>query len=106
MAPDLSQKPAFYDFIRRLLALKLIEKDEKLNLTESQKKEIKNKIKNQEQRFYEELRKYYRTVYLPEKNKFKKFDLGYATFGETFVDKEIYNRLKSEEKSLKSCRRW
>ncbi|NPV84274.1 MAG: ATP-binding protein [Candidatus Aminicenantes bacterium] len=99
-APDLSQKPAFYDFIRRLLALRLIEKDEKLNLTESQKKEIKNKIKNQEQRFYEELRKYYRTVYLPEKNKFKKFDLGYATFGETFVDKEIYNRLKSEGEIL------
>jgi len=100
LAPDLNQKPAFHDYLRRLLALKSIEGDDKLNLSEGQKKEIKNKVRNQEQRAYEELRKCYRTVYLPIKNDFKDIDLGYPTYGETFVDKEIFNRLKSEGEIL------
>lgn len=100
LAPDSSQKPAFHDFLRRLLALKSIEADEKLNLTEAQRKEIRNKIKTHEQRAYEELRKYYRTVYLPVRNDLKTLDLGFATFGETFVDKEIYNRLRNEGEIL------
>jgi len=99
-APDSSQKPIYYDFLRKLLALRSIEGDEKLNLTENQKKEIKTKIKNQEQRAYEELRKCYRNVYVPIKNGFKEVDLGLATFGETFIDKEIYNRLRSEGEIL------
>lgn len=100
LAPDLNQKPVFYDFLRRLLALKSIEADEKLNLTEAQKKEIKNKIKTHEQRAYEELRKCYRTIYLPVRNDLKTLDLGYATFGETFIDKETYNRLRNEGEIL------
>jgi len=100
LAPDSSQKPIYYDFLRKLLALRSIEGDEKLNLTEAQKKEVKNKIKNQEQRAYEELRKCYRDVYVPIKNTFREMDLGFATFGETFIDKEIYNRLRSEGEIL------
>ena len=100
LAPDLNQKPAFHDFLRRLLALRSIKVDEKLNLTEGQKKDVDNKIKNQEARVYEELRKYYRQVFVPVRNDFKKVDLGHATFGETFINKEIYNRLRSESEIL------
>lgn len=96
LAPDLNQKPVFHDFLRKLLALRSIGHDEKLNLTENQKKELKNKIKNQEQRAYEEVRKCYRNVFVPVKGNFKKIDLGFATFGETFIDLEIFNRLRSE----------
>ncbi|MGB9894266.1 MAG: AAA family ATPase, partial [Candidatus Saccharicenans sp.] len=100
LAPDSNQKPSCHDFLRRLLALKSIEADEKLNLTESQKKEIKSKVKNQEQRAYEEIRKLYRNVFLPARNDYKEIDLGFATFGETFIDKEIYNRLRSDGEIL------
>ncbi|PMP94108.1 MAG: AAA family ATPase [Candidatus Aminicenantes bacterium] len=100
LAPDLNQKPILHDFLRRLLALRSVESDEKLGLTESQKKEIKNKIKNHEQRLYEELRKYYRNVFLPARNGFRMIDLGLSTYGETFIDKEIYNRLRSESEIL------
>jgi hypothetical protein len=100
LAPDSSQKPIYHDFLRKLLALRSIESDEKLNLTESQKKETKNKIKNLEQRAYEELRKCYRNVYVPIKNTFREIDLGFPTFGETFIDKEIYLRLRSEGEIL------
>ncbi len=100
LAPDPNQKAVLNDFLRKLLALRSIEGDEKLTLTESQKKEIKNKVKNQEQKAYEELRKCYRYVYLPIKGDFKEIDLGFATFGEVFVDREIFNRLKSEGEIL------
>lgn len=100
LAPDSNQKPSYHDFLRRLLALRSIEADEKLNLTESQKKEIKSKIKNQEQRAYEEIRKLYRNVFLPARNDYREIDLGFATFGETFIDREIYNRLRSDGEIL------
>ncbi|MBC7362513.1 MAG: ATP-binding protein [Candidatus Aminicenantes bacterium] len=100
LAPDLNQRPIFHDYVRKLLALKSVDSDEKLSLTEGQKREIKNKIKNQEQRAYEELRKCYRFVYLPVRNDFKEVDLGFATFGEAFIDKEIYNRLRNEGEIL------
>lgn len=100
LTPDQNQKPVLHDFLRKLLALRSIEGDEKLNLTENQKKEIKNKVKNQEQRAYEEIRKCYRNLYLPIKGDFKEIDLGFATFGETFIDKEIFNRLRSEGEIL------
>ena len=100
LAPDSGQRPVFYDYLRRLLAMRSIQNDPHLNLTESQKKEIKEKLKNLEARGYEELRKCYRHVFVPVKNKFKEIDLGVPTFGETFVDREIFNRLRSESEIL------
>jgi len=100
LAPDTSQRPVFYDYLRRLLAMRSIQNDPHLNLTESQKKEIKEKLKSLEARGYEELRKCYRQVFVPAKNKFKEIDLGIPTFGETFVDREIFNRLRSEGEIL------
>ena len=99
---DENQKESFCDFIRRILALKSIETDKSLNLTEGQKKEVKSKIKSHEQRAYEELRKYYRRVFVPAKEGFKGIDLGVPTFGETYIDSEIYNRLRSEGEILES----
>jgi len=53
-------------------------------------------------RAYEELRKYYRWMFVPAKEGFKGIDLGVPTFGETYIDSEIYNRLRSEGEILES----
>jgi hypothetical protein len=67
---DSIQQESFFKFIRRVLALKSIDVDRRLNLTDSQKKEIKNKIKLSEERIYEEIRKCYRRVFAPLKEDF------------------------------------
>ena len=90
-----SDREIFHDYVKKLIALRNIEKDRSLNLTEGQKTEIKNKLTNYEQREYEELRKYYRRLFLPAKNGLKDIDLGLPTFGEYQIDNEIYGYLKS-----------
>ncbi len=99
---DEKQQENFYKFLRRLLALKAIEKDKKLKLTERQRRENKNKIKSYEERTYEELRKYYRKLFISAKgNGVKETDLGLPTFGsEYYIDKEIYNILRNEGEIL------
>jgi len=99
---DDNQQENFYRFIRRTLALKSIEKeDKKLNLSDSQKKEIKSKIKSSEERVYEEIRKYYRRVFVPSRDGFREIDLGVPTFGgESYIDNEIYNILRDEGEIL------
>jgi len=97
---DENQKQSFHGFIRKVLALRSIEADKSLNLTENQKKEVKEKIKLYEQRAYEELRKYYRSVFIPEKDGFKHIDLGIPQVGESHIDSEVYSRLRSEGEIL------
>jgi len=101
LCPEEDQREYFYKFIRRMLALRSIDEDQRLQLTENQDKEVKNKIKSQEIRFYEELRKYYRWVFIPEKDGFRKIDLGIPTVGEfSFLDSEVYHYLRNEEEIL------
>jgi hypothetical protein len=97
---DENNKETFYNYLRKLIALRNIEGDKSLKLTEGQKKEVKNKLKNYEQREYEELRKYYRRLFLPAKDGFKDIDLGLPTFGESQLDKEIYEYLRSQGEIL------
>jgi len=97
---DENQKEAFYNHIRKLIVLRSIEKDKSLKLTEIQKKEVKNKLKDHEQKEYEELRKYYRRLFLPAKDGFKYIDLGLPTFGELQLDREIYLYLRSQGEIL------
>lgn len=96
LCPDETYKDAFFLYTRKLLALKLIENDKKLKLTENQRKELKNKLKNYSQREYEELRRFYRKLIIPAQGGLKETDLGLATFGESFLDKEIYNYLRKQ----------
>jgi len=41
-------------------------------------------------------------MFVPAKEGFKGIDLGVPTFGETYIDSEIYNRLRSEGEILES----
>ena len=97
---DENQKESFYLYLRKFLALKSIDADKKLKLTEGQRKEVKNKLKNYEQREYEELRKLYRKLFLPAKDGYKEIDMGIPTFGESLLDKEIYEHLRSKGEIL------
>ncbi|MGC8815872.1 MAG: ATP-binding protein [bacterium] len=99
--PSQEQKTSFYSYLRKLLALKNIEKDTKLNLSESQKKDLKNKIKDYEQKEYEELRKYYRYLIVPSnRNELKKYDMGIPTFSENNLNQEIYDFLRNQGEIL------
>ena len=100
LCADENQKEAFYKYMRKLIALRNIGRDSSLKLSEGQRKEIKNKLKNYEEREYEELRKYYRRIFLPAKDGFKDIDLGLPTFGESQLDKEIYGYLRSQGEIL------
>ena len=97
---DENNKETFYTYLRKLIALRNIEQDKSLKLSEGQKNEIKNKLKSYKQREYEELRKYYRRLFLPAKDGFKDIDLGLPTFGESQLDKEIYEYLRSQGEIL------
>jgi len=98
---DEDQKESFYLYLRKFLALKSIDADNKLKLTEGQRKEVKNKLKNYEQREYEELRKLYRKLFLPAKDGYKEIDMGLPIFGESLLDKEIYEHLRSKGEIFK-----
>lgn len=92
---DSEQKEAFKRFLRKLLVLKSLNDNKRLRLADAQRKEVKNKLKSYEQRRYEELRKLYRKIFLPAKDGYKEIDIGLTTFGESLLDKEIYDILRS-----------
>jgi len=100
LCTDETQKVNFHLFLRKLLALKSIIQDKELSLTENQQNKVKKELKDYEGRTYEELRKYYRIVYLPAKNGYRQLDMGLPTFGEQFLDEEIYNYLRSQGEIL------
>ena len=100
LCQDESQKESFYLYLRKFLALKSIDSDKNLKLTEAQRKDVKNKLKNYDQKEYEELRKLYRKVFLPAKDGYKEIDMGLTTFGESSIDKEIYESLRNRGEIL------
>jgi len=91
---------ALYDYIRKLIALRSIKQDGKLQLSESQKGEVENMLKQQKQREYEEIRKYYKKLFLPNKEDFKELDMGIPNFGESKIDEEIYDYLRGQGEIL------
>ncbi len=97
LCPMDSERINFESFLKRKLAWQLVEADENLSLTPEQKKEVKAKTKKTEIEAKEHLRNLYRIVLLPSKDGFTEIDLGIPTYGaETTMDKEIYERLRSE----------
>ncbi|MBC7332703.1 MAG: AAA family ATPase, partial [Synergistetes bacterium] len=73
----------------------------KLRLSDNQKKELKDKLKKHQDREYEELRKFYRKLFIPSKEGYKEIDMGLATFGESKIDKDIYDHLRNQGEILK-----
>lgn len=103
LCPLDAERPGFENFLRGKLAWQLIEKDKTLPLTDNQRKEVKENIKKAETEDREHIRTLYRVVLLPSKGGFKEIDLGIPTYGtDISIDKEIYDRLRSEGEVLEN----
>jgi hypothetical protein len=101
LCPMNSERINFESFLKRKLAWQLVEGDKNIGLTFEQRREVKEKLKKAENEVKELLRNLYRIVLLPSKDKFTEIDLGIPTYGaETTIDREIYERLRSEGQIL------
>jgi len=100
LCTDDGQKESFHNFLRKLIATKEIESDKSLNLSHRQREEITRKLKELERREYEELRKYYRKLFVPDKNGFKEFNMGIPNIHENQLNNEVYEYLRSQGEIL------
>lgn len=92
-----SERVRFETELKRFIAWKTIERDSSLSITDEQKKEIKERLKQAEGNIRTLLRNLYRKIYVPSKDGLKEIDLGICTYGkDRSIDKEVYERLKTE----------
>lgn len=97
LCPLEAERPHFERFLKRKLAWQLIEEDKTLSLTPEQERDVREKVKGAEEESKEVLRNLYRTVLVPAKEGLKEVDLGRYTIGSGLsIDREVYERLKSE----------
>ncbi|MEO0087212.1 MAG: AAA family ATPase [candidate division WOR-3 bacterium] len=97
LLPKKEEYPNFQNTARERIAYKLLLEENTILLSEKDKKEIPKKVKESEEEVKGSVRNLYRIIYLPKKADFEEIDLGITTYGnEIIIDKEIYERLKSE----------
>ncbi len=98
-----SERPGFVNILKRRIAYEHIEKDETLNLSDEQRKEIKRELKKAEGDLKESIRKLYRTIAIPDREGFRNADLGVPTYGEEMgLDQEVYENLRSAGEILEN----
>jgi hypothetical protein len=91
----------FTNLLKRKIAFDLVQKAPNLNLSADQKKQIKDELRNLESNLFEALRKYYKTVAIPNKDGYKEFDLGIPTYGDSkSLADEVYDKLVAEGEIL------
>jgi hypothetical protein len=78
------------------IAWQEIEQDANLTLTEQDKRKVKEKVEDFKKGTKELLRRLYRLVLYAGKEKVEEIDLGMPVRGIERIDKEIYDRLRSE----------
>lgn len=102
-----SERVRFETELKRKLAWELIAKDNSLALTDEQKRDLKDKVKKSEENIKVFLRNLYRKVYVPSREGLKEIDLGISTYGkDRSIDKEVYDRLKTEGEIVASIAPW
>jgi len=101
--PNEDERNNFYHLLKEYLAYLSLDKDQSLKFSQDQIKNINIKIKEIEKNLKDELRRFYRIIAIPEKEGFSEIDMGIPTIGEkSSIDKEIYEKLRSEDKILDS----
>jgi len=101
LCPMEQERVNIENFLKKKIALHLIEKDKTLCITEEQRKEVRDEIKKAESEIKERMRDLYRLILLPSKDGFKEIDLGIPTHGANMsIDKEIYERLRNDGEIL------
>ena len=99
LCPDESERLNFYEFLRRKIAWEDIKHDETLALTDPQRKEVDEKVRDNRDLAKRKLRNFYRIIYLPSKDQPEKVDMGIATFGiMKGLNEEIYDKLVEDGK--------
>jgi len=98
LVPYEIERKFFDESIQRLLAHEKIDKDQTLSLSESQRKIIKEQIKQGHRDVELGLRRLYRVVIVPTKESLKEEDLGQPAFGiNTPINDLVFEKLKGFE---------
>lgn len=91
-----SERSGFINTIRKKAAYEAIDQDKNQKLSDDQRKDVKNKLKDLETDIKEAARKLYRMIGIPVKDGFKEDDLGIQTYGvNKKLDEEVYEKLHS-----------
>jgi hypothetical protein len=101
LVPQDEGRAKFEDFLREKMAWERIKGDESLKLTPEQQNRVEERVMEMKGREYEELRRFYRVLLLPERDGFKELDMGIPSVGgRENITGEVYELLRSEERLL------
>ena len=103
LCPLESERAGFEANLKRKMAYEAIAEDSGLNLTDEQKREVKNALKRLEDETGESIRRLYRIVAIPGRDGIKEMDLGIPTYGASNrIDQEVYEKLRAEGEILEA----
>jgi hypothetical protein len=98
LCPSDGEKTSFTESLKSKIALEKILSDRLLKLKDAQKKDITEELKKEKNKLTQLIKKYYRLLYIPNKNELKDYDMGIPTVGENRgIDDEVYERLLTEQ---------
>ncbi|WP_178139398.1 DUF499 domain-containing protein [Rhodothermus profundi] len=102
LAPMEHEHLALQRLLRQYAALRSIERDDTLRLTEEQRKEVKQRIAKLEKDLTDQVRNAYRLIYIPGPNgDLLELDMGTGTYGvDVPLDEEVYDKLRNEGEIL------
>ncbi|NIM17954.1 MAG: DUF499 domain-containing protein [Candidatus Aminicenantes bacterium] len=101
--PVENERMAFHDTIRQQIAYRAIEKDPHLSLTKEQADTVKSQLKKISTNLNDGILRSYRVIMLPDREGFKRIDLGVPTYGiSPLLDDEVYKRLRIENEILEN----
>lgn len=99
--PMETERSGFISTLKRKIALDNIIKDEHLQLTDEQNKEIQEEIKKLKAPLQDAIRGFYRTIAIPDKDGYKEKDLGIPPYGlNKSLDEEIFEQLRLDGEIL------
>ena len=95
------ERSGFYNQLKSTISYRALTKDSTLNLSDEQRKEVRDALRTAENSLDDMLRRYYRTLYIPMRDGLKEADLGVPTYGDTKkLDEVVYENLRSSGEIL------
>ena len=97
LCPSDTERIQFVGILKSKIALEKISGDYQ-NLNPRQKKDIEDELKKEKIALEHQIKKYYRILYVPNKDGFDKHDMGIPTTGESKgISDQVFERLISEQ---------
>ena len=95
------ERSGFYTQLKKTIAYRALANDTTLNLSDEQRKEVRDALRTAENSLDDMLRRYYRTLFIPTRERLKEADLGVPTYGDTKnLDEVVYENLRSSGEIL------